>query len=135
MKSMNNLVKKFGNYGCFRLLAHIFIIGLLLFNKNIALAEDPPLDIGGGTGGGLKNPLKYGTFSGIFGAIADFLLLVATPILAIMLLYGGYQMMFAGGDPEKFKSGKTTILYATLGFAIILIAKGAEAIIKSVMGI
>ena len=43
-------------------------------------------------------------------------------------------MLFAGGDPEKFKSGKMTILYAAIGYAIILISKTIASIIKSIFG-
>lgn len=65
----------------------------------------------------------------------DFLITISVPIVAIMVLYGGFQMMTAGGNPEKFKSGRQTILYAAVGFVVVLAAKGVVELIKSVFGV
>lgn len=67
--------------------------------------------------------------------IIDFLTVVAVPIMAIMVLYGGFQLVTAGGNPEKFKSGRTTVLYAAVGFVVILAAKGVVAVIQGLFGL
>jgi len=56
---------------------------------------------------------------------------IAPPIVAIMVVVGAFQMLFTGGDPEKFQKGKKTIVYAVVGYAIILVAKGITLIIQS----
>ena len=83
----------------------------------------------------LPNPLGEGasTIPQLLERIAKFLVLLAAPLVAIMVLFGAYQMLFAAGDPEKFGTGKKTILYVVIGYAIILIAWGVTGIIESVL--
>ena len=82
----------------------------------------------------LDNPLGAGTtptvlLDKIFTNGLD-LLAVLMPILVIV---GAFQMMFSSGDPEAFAKGKKTILYAAIGFALVISAKGLTAIIKSIL--
>jgi hypothetical protein len=48
-----------------------------------------------------------------------------------MVLIGGFQMITSAGNPEKFKSGRNTILDAVAGFAVVLLAKGVSVGIQS----
>ena len=70
---------------------------------------------------------------GLLNSIVSWLLIIATPIAVGMIIYGAFQMIFAGGDPEKFKNGKMTILYTAIGYGIILIGEGITLIIKDVL--
>lgn len=88
---------------------------------------------GGGTGAPvpLTNPLGQGTgFLQVAEKIADLLTTIAIPIVGIMVVVGGFQIMTAGGDPEKYKTGKKTILYAAIGFAVVLLAESVVTIIN-----
>jgi hypothetical protein len=69
--------------------------------------------------------------NGLLHSIVDWLLTIGTPIAVGMILFGAFQMIFAGGDPEKFQKGKQTILYTAIGYAIILIGWGLTSIIQS----
>jgi len=64
--------------------------------------------------------------------ITNFLLMLATPICAIMVLWGGFEMMTSGGDPEKFSTGRSTVLYAAVGFVVVLLANGVAQIINTI---
>jgi len=66
--------------------------------------------------------------------IISFLQTIALVILSIMVLYGGFQMMTAGGEPEKFTKGRQTLLYAVIGIAVVLVATGVANIVKSLFG-
>lgn len=82
----------------------------------------------------LDNPLGAGTtptllLDKIFTNGLD-LLAVLMPILVII---GAFQMMFSSGDPEEFAKGRKTIVYAAIGFALVISAKGITAIIKSIL--
>lgn len=81
----------------------------------------------------LPNPLKVQNIADLLDRIVGFLQTIAIPIVAIMVIWGGFQMLFATGDPEKFKTGKKTIIYAAIGFAVILIAKGVTSIVKDLL--
>ncbi len=89
----------------------------------------------GGQGITLQNPLSgCNDLSCPVNAVAQFLFTIAIPICAIFVLVGGFQMMTAAGDPEKFGKGRKTILYAVIGFAIVLLAGSVAALIKSLLG-
>lgn len=82
----------------------------------------------------LINPLGSASFGDVLQRIWNGLIAISAPIVAIMVIYGGYQMLFAAGNPEKFKTGQKTILYAAIGFAAVLLAGGIISIIKSILG-
>ena len=84
----------------------------------------------------LPNPLGGSTCTipDLLKKIVDFLVLIASPIAAGMIIYGAFQILFAGGDPEKFKTGKRTILYTVVAYAIIFIGWGITSIIEDVLG-
>jgi len=89
----------------------------------------------GGTGGGvsLTNPLGSSNVTDLLNKIIDFLILLGAPLLTIMVLVGAYQMLFSGGSQEKFLTGKKTITYAVVGFAVILVAKSIGLLVKNVL--
>lgn len=102
------------------------------FNTAWADTGNPPP--AGGTTISLPNPLSCATFDCVANNIINGLLMLAIPIVAIMVLVGGFQILTAGGNPEKFTTGRRTILYAVVGYGVILLAKGAVLIIKSIVG-
>lgn len=76
------------------------------------------------------DPLHGATIEGLLERIIRWLRNIAAPIAAGMIIYGAYQMLFAAGDPEKFKVGRQTILYTVIGYAIIWIGWGITKIIE-----
>jgi hypothetical protein len=82
----------------------------------------------------LQNPLgtSCNDLSCPATAVINFLFTIAIPLCGIMVLVGGFQMMTAAGNPEKFGKGKKTILYAVIGFVVILLAGSVAALIQSV---
>lgn len=88
-----------------------------------------------GTGVTLVNPLgEDTTLVDIANRIIDFLFTIAIPLTAILVLVGGFQMITAGGNPENFSKGKKTILYAAIGFAVVLLSKGVVGLIQNLVG-
>lgn len=83
----------------------------------------------------LQNPLGFTNISAVIDNIAGYLILVAAPIAVLMVLFAAFQIMSAGGSEEKVLKGKKTILYAVVGFAIILISKGITLIVKQLLGV
>lgn len=102
-----------------------------IFLNNVFAAG--PGEPGGPVDVTIVNPVGCGTFGCVADNIIDSLLGLAIPIVAIMVLIGGFQIMTAGGDIEKLKTGKHTVLYAVLGYAVILIAKGVSLIMRSLL--
>ncbi|MDP3974967.1 MAG: hypothetical protein Q8P88_01615 [Candidatus Jorgensenbacteria bacterium] len=84
----------------------------------------------------LKNPLGEGTtFTSLLDKILDFLIKAGAIIASIMVVIGAFQILFAAGDPEKFITGRRTIVYTVIAYGILLMAKGVTLIIKNFFSI
>ena len=104
-----------------------------LFVRTV-LANGGPI----GTGGGpitLVNPLACDTLVCIGQAILTAIYAISIPIVAIMVIVGGFQILTAAGDPEKFQTGRKTITYAVIGFAVIIISFSVVQLIQSILGV
>lgn len=82
----------------------------------------------------LENPLKAGNIADLLKNIVDFLIEMGAYVFVIMMLIGAGMMMVAGGNPEKIKTAKKTILYTIIGYAIILLGWGMVTIIQEILG-
>src|ERR1700722_9280613 len=83
----------------------------------------------------LPNPIGASSFTQVVANVTTFLLEIAIPLTAIMALIGGFQMITAGGNPEKFSSGRKTLMYAAIGFAVVLLAGGVAQVVKNFLGV
>lgn len=83
----------------------------------------------------IKNPLGPGTdsFIGIINRIADFAVLLITPIAVLVILYAAALFMFSAGDIEKVKKAKRALLWAVVGLMIVLTGKGLISIIEDAL--
>lgn len=91
----------------------------------------------GGTGGpviNLPNPLACDDIPCVGEKIVSGLFFIVTPIVVIMVLIGAFQILTAGGSPERVTKGRNTIFYAVVGYAIVLVAQGLVFIIREVLG-
>ena len=80
----------------------------------------------------LPDPLMCADASCVVTKVINFVFVLAAPICAIMVLWGGFQMMTSAGDPEKFSTGRKTIVYAAVGFFVVLLANSVATVIQSI---
>jgi len=135
--------------GIWRAGAIIFLIGLFSVSIHLALAQGaqgnntPPNGVitnpaGGGSGSSivLPNPLGQSctTLACPLTAVMNFLYTIAIPLCAIMVMVGGFQMVTSAGNPERFSKGRKIILYAAIGFAVIIVAGGVSSLIADFLG-
>jgi type IV secretory pathway VirB2 component (pilin) len=73
------------------------------------------------------------TLEEILTQIKDNLRNLGYVICAIFMMVGGYQMITASGDPQKFETGKRTLLFAAIGFIIILAADKIVDFLRSIV--
>ena len=59
-----------------------------------------------------------------------FLLAVA----GVFLIYAGFLWVTAGGSPENVTKARTMLINALIGVAIALLARGAIAVVRGVIG-
>jgi hypothetical protein len=98
-------------------------IGIFFGWASVAAAGQQPLT--------LPNPLGCGSLGCATNSIINLIYTVAVPLCAIMVLIGGFQIMTSSGNPEKLSQGRSTILWAAGGFAVILLAKGVAGLVRS----
>ncbi len=100
----------------------------------VALAQtDGPIDSGTTL---LPNPLGNAvTPAELAARVINILLGVVGVAALVVFIYGGVQYMFSGGNSQKVQSAKDTIVYATLGIAIILASRSLlQFVMKAIVG-
>jgi len=79
-------------------------------------------------------PNPFGTttsdISTLASKIIDFLILLAVPISAILIVYAGYLYITSAGNEDKVKTAQKALIWALVGFAIVLIASSVPPIIE-----
>ncbi len=70
------------------------------------------------TGDNIKTGDLVGTLDLMLGYFIGLLYFVAV----LFALYGGFMILTAGGDEEKVKKGKTTLIQAVIGLVVIFLA-------------
>lgn len=58
----------------------------------------------------------------ILKKIKDELFTAGEFLAGVFMIIGGYQMITAAGDPQKFENGKKTLLFAGIGLLVVLLA-------------
>lgn len=109
----------------------------MYFPELIQRAWAAGINSSGGTTVSIKNPLCGGspdcTIVSILEKISLYLLTLGAPVAAIMIIYGAFQILTAGGDPAKAKNGGKTILFAAIGYGVILISWGVISLVKQLI--
>ena len=124
----------------FRLIAPLLLL-LLSFNRVFAQpAGGTDGDSIGGTDSTsitIPNPLGEGaTIESLLQRIIDFLAFTIGPVIVVlMVVIAAFQMITAGGNPDKISSGRKTLTFALVGYAIILLADGLISVIKDILGV
>src|SRR3989344_1999938 len=83
--------------------------------------------------GQICNPLAYGTFQEILGAITDFVFTVGMVLAPLMLIIAGFFFVTSAGDPKRIETAKRLALYALIGLAVLLLAKGLIKVLESIL--
>jgi len=55
-------------------------------------------------------------------------------VVVIMVLVAGYMFVTAGGNPDQQAKARTVLIYALIGFAVGMIARGIIALVAAIMG-
>ncbi len=82
----------------------------------------------------LRNPLNATSFKDLVDRIINFIFAIGVILAPLMYLVAGFYFVTAGGDPQKATTGKTIILYTTIGLGIILLARGLISVLRSAIG-
>jgi len=104
-----------------------YLTGAMLFALPIMAGAQPKLDSGGVLKGFLQSILDF-----INGALIPFILGVGF----LLFVWGMFQYFIAGGaDDEAKTKGKSLMLYATLGFVLIVVFWGVINVVANGTGL
>ncbi len=79
----------------------------------------------------LPNPLGITDLNSIVDKVMSALTVLAVPVVLAMILYGAFKIITSAGDPKKVQEGGNIILWAAVGFGLLLISNGIVAIVQS----
>lgn len=67
-------------------------------------------------------PAKFGNLASLLNIFMPLTIIVGSIILLFVLIFGGYKILTAGGNPEEIKKGQQIFTTAIMGFIIIVFA-------------
>lgn len=79
------------------------------------------------------NPIAQTSAVGVVNSIINYAMYIAIPLSIIFIIYGGFQILFAKDDAKKVATGGKAILWAAIGFGIIITSKGLALIVTSIL--
>lgn len=83
----------------------------------------------------IENPLKYESFEKLTESITNTIFVISMAVVVLMILIGAFFILTSGGDSDRFQRGKNIVLYALIGLAIILFARGLLSALKYLLGV
>jgi hypothetical protein len=81
----------------------------------------------------ITNPITATSFGEIVDNILTFIWWVALALVPLMIVIAGFYFVTAAGDPAKVEKAKGIILYAVIGFIIILLARGFVELLQNIL--
>ena len=71
----------------------------------------------------------------ILDNIGNWIFVIGLLIAVLMVIIGAGAFLTGGGEPAKMAAGKKILLWAVVGFALTLLAKGVFTVLRSVFGV
>lgn len=104
----------------------------MLAYASVAHAQETGNPPSGGSSVQLSNPLGVDNLQTVLERAVPLVIPLAASVVTIMVLYGAFLMLFSAGNEEKISQGRKTILYAAIGFFVVLVASSIPALIRSI---
>lgn len=67
--------------------------------------------------------------------IVDWMFVILVGVAGIFVIFGAFQILTAGGNPERLTTGRQYIMYAAIGLAVALLARAIPGIVTLIVGI
>jgi len=65
--------------------------------------------------------------------IADWIFTIFLAVAVIFIILAAIKFLTSGGDPGKVQSARDSLLYALIGVAVALLAKGLVALVRVIV--
>ena len=66
--------------------------------------------------------------------VTDWIFVGVVTLVVIFILWGAFNLLTAAGNPEKIKTGRDLIIFASIGMLVALLAKAIPWIVRNVLG-
>lgn len=66
--------------------------------------------------------------------VTNWFFVIVLIVAVIFLLVAGFQFITAGGDPDKVNSARQNVMYAMVGVAVAVLARGIVSLVQGVLG-
>ena len=115
-------------------LAFILLFGPALFVHGAGIIPDcnkGSIDTNPTTGGHYVNQCDFNSLLALINSVINFLLFtLATPLVALIVCYAGFILLFSGGSQEKRTQAKHILTNVVVGYMIGL---AAWLVIKAIL--
>ncbi len=109
-----------------------FVTLALLLSPLFVFAQGGGFDTPGGgvdtAGGGvdnaysLQNPLNVSSVPELLDRFFQAILIIVVPFAVLFIVYAGFRLILARGNPKELATAKRQLLYTLLGIAIVISA-------------
>lgn len=69
-----------------------------------------------------NRPAQISDIVDVIGNFIKILTPIAAVAFLIMLIWGGYQLIFSGGDPKAAAGARTTLTFAIIGVLLVIVS-------------
>jgi len=109
----------------------IFVLSLMIFMPLLFAQAKITPDCGQVVDGVIANPCDFNYLIELVNNVITFLLFtIATPLVALIVAYAGFIMIFNNGNSEKATKAKHIMTNVVIGYVVAL---AAWLIIKTIM--
>ena len=95
--------------------------------------QNPPVPPGTGQSVRIPCLICFENIEAFIFAVIPKLILLATPIVAIMVIWAAYMLLFSPANPELIKKARLTLLWTVVGYGIILVGSGLAYILREIL--
>ena len=81
----------------------------------------------------VESPLNAGSIEELITSILGILIVIATPIVVLFIIYAGFLYVTAQGNAEQVKTATRALTYAIIGGVLIIGAVALSGIIEGVV--
>jgi hypothetical protein len=100
----------------------VLLVGVVMALPFVALAAGSVLPAGGCNQLNGMNCASVISVGGIIIIVLNWFLGIAGLIAVLFLVWGGFKMIVSNGNEETFKEGRTTVINALIGLAVVILA-------------
>ena len=106
-----------------------------IYNQVRGIIGAPAMNLPGPGGPATGPDFKTAKLGDIISAFLPYIFVFSGLMLFLFLIFGGFQLLASGGNPESVKSGQGKVTGALIGFIIIFVAYWLTEILQIVFGI